>query len=51
MSLVYRGKGEAYQTQVLEKQNGIAKQFSVRDMPASNWRMPLYVTYSKDTKL
>jgi hypothetical protein len=44
MSLVYRNKGEAYQTQVLEKQDGITKEFSVRDLPVSNWRMPLYIS-------
>lgn len=47
MSLVYRNKGEPYQTQVQEVRNGTAKEFSVRDMPASNWRMPLYVGYEK----
>lgn len=47
MSLVYRNKGEAYQTQILEKRNGNVKEFQVQEMPASNWRMPLYVSHRK----
>ncbi len=49
MSLVYRNKGIAYQTQVLEKQNGVTKEFFFQDMPASNWRMPLYSGYRENT--
>lgn len=48
LSLVYRNKGIAYQTQVLEKRDGVTREFQVRDMPASNWRMPLYVGSTKD---
>ena len=44
MSLIYRNKGIPYQTQVLEKQNSVTKEFFKRDLPASNGRMPLYVT-------
>jgi Pectate lyase superfamily protein len=44
MSLIYRNKGIAYQTQVLEKQKGVTKEFSVQELPASNGRMPLYVS-------
>jgi hypothetical protein len=44
MSLVYRNKGIPYQTQVLETQNGTTKEFSVQDLPASDGRMPLYVS-------
>ena len=43
VSLVYRNKGIPYQTQVLEKRDGVTKEFPVQDMTASNWRMPLYV--------
>jgi hypothetical protein len=49
MSLVYRNKGIPYQTQVLEKQNGITKEFSVRDLPASNGRMPLFIIRNRLT--
>jgi Pectate lyase superfamily protein len=45
VSLVYRNKGESYQTQVLETRHGVIKEFKVQDMPASNWRMPLFVGY------
>ncbi len=45
MSLVYRNKGKPYQTQILEKQNGVTKEFLTRDLPASNGRMPLYISY------
>ncbi len=48
ISLVYRNKGKAYQTQVLERRNGVTKEFRVQDMPTSNRRMPLYVGYAKD---
>ncbi|NJM90420.1 MAG: endopolygalacturonase [Hydrococcus sp. RU_2_2] len=44
MSLVYRNKGIPYQTQVLETQNGTTKEFLVQDLPASDGRMPLYVS-------
>jgi hypothetical protein len=47
VSLIYRNKGKPYQTQVLEKRDGVSKEFLVRDMPASNWRMPLYVGYQE----
>ncbi|MDJ0897285.1 MAG: glycosyl hydrolase family 28-related protein [Xenococcus sp. MO_188.B8] len=45
MSLVYRNKGIAYQTQVREIQNDITREFSVRELPASNGRMPLFVSH------
>lgn len=45
ISLVYRNKGKPYQTQVLEQRNGETKEFHVQDIPASYWRMPLYVGY------
>lgn len=45
ISLVYRNKGIPYQTQVQESRNGVTQEFSVRQMPARHWRMPLYVGY------
>lgn len=47
VSLIYRNKGEIYQTQVLETHDGISKQFSFQDLPASHGRMPLYVGYDQ----
>jgi hypothetical protein len=44
MSLVYRNKGLAYQTQILEKQNKAVKELPVQNLSASNGRMPLYVS-------
>lgn len=45
ISLVYRNKGEPYQTQVSETRQGVSKEFQVQNMPASNWRMPLFIGY------
>ncbi|MBE9178842.1 glycoside hydrolase family 55 protein [Oculatella sp. LEGE 06141] len=46
VSLIYRNKGEPYQTQVWEAHNGETQEFLIRDVPASNGRMPLYVGYA-----
>ena len=43
LSLVYRNKGKAYRTQVLEKRRQVSKTLLMRDMPASHLRMPLFV--------
>ncbi len=44
VSLVYRNKGLPYQVQILETHNDISRSLPIREMPASNWRMPLYVS-------
>lgn len=51
MSLVYRNKGIAYETQILEKRQDTSKEFRVQDLPASQGRMPLYVSNMEDTAL
>lgn len=45
ISLTYRNKGEPYQVQVLETRDRTTREFKVQKMPASNWRMPLFVGY------
>ncbi len=49
ISLIYRNKGIAYQTQVWEKHDGKSEEFSIENLPASDGRMPLYVGYAKKT--
>lgn len=44
VSLVYRNKGLPYRVQVLENRNGDRKELQIQDLPASNGRMPLYVS-------
>lgn len=48
VSLVYRNKGKAYQTQVLEKRDGLTKKLHFQDLPASDGRMPLYISYEEN---
>ncbi|MEB3280505.1 MAG: glycosyl hydrolase family 28-related protein [Lyngbya sp.] len=47
VSLIYRNKGEVYQTQVLETHDGVSQEFRFQDLPASHGRMPLYVSYDR----
>jgi hypothetical protein len=47
LSLTYRNKGLPYQTQILEKRQGVSKEWGIRDLPASDGRMPLYVSQTK----
>lgn len=44
VSLVYRNKGHAYQTQVEERHQGITTTLKVNEVPVSNRRIPLYVS-------
>jgi hypothetical protein len=50
VSLVYRNKGEPYQIQIVEKRNNTVREFPIREMPASNWRMPLYAGYTSNDR-
>lgn len=44
LSLVYRNKGKAYQTQVQEQRRQLHRVLRLEQMPASNHRMPLYIS-------
>ncbi len=44
LSLVYRNKGKAYQTQVLEQRRDQSRALRSAQMPASHRRMPLYIS-------
>jgi hypothetical protein len=44
VSLVYRNKGKAYQVQVLEQQQDQSRELRFAQMPASHYRMPLYIS-------
>lgn len=46
--LIYRNKGLPYQTQIQESHRGITQTLSVKDLPASNGRMPLYIGGSRN---
>jgi hypothetical protein len=44
LSLVYRNKGKAYQTQVQEQRRDVSRALHMNQMPASNHRIPLYIS-------
>jgi hypothetical protein len=44
LSLVYRNKGKAYQTQVQEQRRDLMRALHMNQMPASHYRIPLYIS-------